>query len=302
LSDAIHKFLLADGGVRIESVKLEQVWQTIAAQRGLPGPVQDLLGQLCAASVLLSATLKFQGSLVLQLAGDGPVRLAVVECRQDFSIRAAIKLSEHADIAPDSSFTALVNPHGKGRFMVVLDPQDRGEGQQPYTGIVGLSGETLAQCLDAYFASSEQLPTHLMLAADGNTAAGMLIQRLPAEGGKAVIDEDAWNRAKHLAATATAEELLTLAPEVLVRRLFWEEDLTLFKPATVRFECSCSRLKVARVLRMLGQAEVQSILDEMGQVTVNCDYCNKVYVFDPVDSLAALRPDTVLVDAAQKLH
>jgi molecular chaperone Hsp33 len=304
---AIHKFLMADGAVRIEAARLTDAWHTIAAMRQHPQPVQRMLGELVAASTLLAATLKFNGALALQVQGDGPVRLAVVECQPDVNdaagspgkrgwlIRATVKLSERAAVAENADFKALVNPGGQGRFIVVLDPKDKLPGQQAYTGIVPLVGHTLAESLAYYFANSEQLPTQLWLAADANIAAGTLIQRMPQEGGTAATDEDAWNRARHLAATIKSEELLQLDAAELVRRVFYEETVAVLSTQPVRFACSCSRAKVASVLRMLGRDEVESILAEQGDVTVNCEYCDKVYTFDAVDAAAAF---TDLADIA----
>jgi molecular chaperone Hsp33 len=283
MTDTIHKFMHAQGGVRIEAVQLQGAWRAMSAHRNLPEPVRNMLGELVAASALLSATLKFNGALVLQVQGDGPVRLAVVECAADFGIRAAVKLREGAAIEADADFKSLVNAQGQGRFVIVLDPKDKQPGQQPYTGIVPIVGHRLAESLDYYFATSEQLPTQLLLAADDQTAAGMLLQRMPTEGGRVVQDEDAWNRSRHLLATVKRDELLGVAPEALVRRVFWEEALTLTTPRSVMHRCTCTREKVANVIRMLGRPEIDSILAESGQVEINCDYCDKAYVFDPVD-------------------
>jgi molecular chaperone Hsp33 len=290
----IHKFLMADGAVRIEAVRLTGTWQAIAGMHPYPRPVQHLLGELVAASTLLAATLKFNGALVLQLQGDGAIRLAVVECRPaqpgpGWWVRATIKLAQDAAVDDNASFKSLVSPHGGGRFIVVLDPQDKSRGQQPYTGIVPLVGQTLADCLAHYFASSEQLPTQLWLTADTETACGLLIQRMPQEGGaKARQDDDAWNRAQHLAGTIQPEELRDLESAELVRRVFYEETVAVLSKHPVQFSCSCSREKVAGVLRMLGRAEIESILAERDAVTVNCEYCGKIYSFDPVDAASAL--------------
>jgi molecular chaperone Hsp33 len=303
---AIHKFLMAQGAVRIEAARLTDTWAEIAGMRAHPPAVQHMLGELVVASTLLSATLKFNGALALQLQGDGPVRLAVVECRpapeasgsSGWLVRATVKLAAHAQINDDADFKALVNPTGNSRFIVVLDPQDKLPGQQAYTGIVPLVGHTLADSLAHYFASSEQLPTQLWLAADSGVAAGVLIQRMPTEGGKseggkaeggkrATPDEDAWNRASILAGTIKPQELLSLEATELVRRVFYEETVTVFEAQPVRFACSCSREKVAGVLRMLGRAEVESILAERNDITVNCEYCDKTYLFDAVDAAAA---------------
>jgi molecular chaperone Hsp33 len=292
---AVHRFLMAQGAVRIEAVQLTQAWQTITQRRSYPTAVQHLLGELVAASTLLAATLKFKGTLTLQAQGSGAVRLAVVECKSPahehtgLSIRATAKLAQNAEHFEQADFQTLLNAHGQGRLMVVLDPQDKLPGQQTYTGIVPLTGNSVAQCLAYYFEHSEQLPTQLWLAADAQTAAGMLIQRMPQEGGSAPADADAWPRAQHLGATLKAQELLSLASPELVRRVFYEETVNVLHTVPVRFACSCSREKVASVLRMLGRAEIESILAERDTITVDCEYCGKTYAFDAVDAAGALR-------------
>jgi molecular chaperone Hsp33 len=289
----VQRFLMASGAVRIEAVQLTHAWQAIIARRVYPPAVQQLLGELVAASTLLAATLKFNGTLTLQAQGSGAVRLAVVECKSaapdaGLSIRATAKLAPDAAQQEHTDFQALLNTRGQGRLMVVLDAQDKLPGQQAYTGIVPLVGSSVAQCLAHYFEHSEQLPTQLWLAAGQHTACGLLIQRMPQEGGSTQVDTDAWPRAQHLAATLRPQELLTLPSSELVRRVFYEETVNVLHALPVRFACSCSREKVAGVLRMLGRAEIESILSEQGTITVDCEYCGKTYGFDAVDAAGAL--------------
>jgi molecular chaperone Hsp33 len=290
----VQRFLMAGGAVRIEAVQLTHAWQAIIERRTYPLAVQQLLGELVAASALLAATLKFNGTLTLQAQGSGAVRLAVVECRStaqhnSLSVRATAKLAQDAvQQAEHADFQTLLNAHDHGRLMVVLDPQDKLPGQQAYSGIVPLSGNSVAQCLAHYFEHSEQLPTQLWLATDAQNACGLLIQRMPQEGGITQIDTDAWPRAQHLAATIKQQELLSLPSSELVRRVFYEETVTVLQALPVRFACSCSREKVAGVLRMLGRAEIESILQERDTITVDCEYCGKTYAFDAVDAASAL--------------
>lgn len=289
MSDQLSKYLFADRTVRAQTIMLEDTWRAVQARHDYPSVIISLLGELVAASALLSANLKFDGSLVLQLQGDGDVRLIVVECRANLDLRATVKLREGAVLPEDGNLQTLLNTNGNGRFTVVLDPPRKQPGQQPYQGVVPLVGDTVAAALEHYMASSEQLQTRIWLAADGEHSAGLLLQKLPHDGGNAPVaqaDEeldDTWERALHLAGTLKTDELLQTPSATLVHRLFWQEDLIAFDPMPVRFHCPCSREKVADILRLLGQAEVDDILAEQGHVEVKCDYCTEAYTFDPVD-------------------
>ncbi|MPS28502.1 MAG: Hsp33 family molecular chaperone HslO [Alcaligenaceae bacterium] len=288
MSDQLKKYLFEDQTVRAEVVSIRDTWREIQARHDYPPAIQKLLGELVAASALLAANIKFNGTVVLQLQGDGPIGLIVVECHADLGMRATVKLREGHAVPDDGTFQSLLNPHGGGRFSVVLDPQDRLPGQQPYQGIVALQGESVAQALEHYMQASEQLQTRIWLAADTGCAAGVLLQQLPRHGGKtkaepASVADDTWERAQILAETIKSEELLTLAPDALVQRLYWQETLRAFEPATVSYRCTCSREKVADVLLRLGREEIDDILAEQGRVQINCDYCVKSFEFDPVD-------------------
>lgn len=307
MTDTLNKYLFEDRSVRIEAVHLDQAWRDARAHHQYPDAITRLLGELVAASTLLAANLKFDGSLVLQLQGDGPVALLVVECRADLQLRATVKLREGHDVPGDGDLQSLLNPGGNGRFIVVLDPRNKAPGQQPYQGVVPLSGDTVAEVLEHYMRSSEQLDTRLWLQADGQHAAGLLLQRLPRTGGAGVAetasgDEDeTWSRAGQLADTIKPGELLAASSEALVHRLYWQETLLAFDPLPVRWHCPCSRAKVADMLRMLGAEEVGEILQEQETVSVTCDFCGKPYAFDAVDcaSLFAGGSDT---SPTQTLH
>jgi molecular chaperone Hsp33 len=284
MKDALIKVMFEAAPVRAEVVTVDEAWREVCDRHDYPPAVQRMLGELVAASVLLSANLKWNGALVLQMHGHGPVRLAVVECQADLSMRATVKFDSSRTIDADAGLQELLNADGEGKFVIVLDPKDRQPGQQPYQGVVPLRGQTVAEVLEHYMIASEQLHTRLYLAADTERAAGLLLQKLPIEGGHAQNpDEDAWDRAQLLANTVKPEELLQVDPQTLLRRLFWEETLRVFEPQPVTFHCSCTREKVADVLLMLGQADVQELISERGEVLVHCDYCNQAYTFDPVD-------------------
>lgn len=308
----IHKFLFEGLPVRGVLVRLTDAWTEILRRRAssnaadaYPLPVQNMLGEMVAAAALMQSNIKFNGSLILQIFGDGPVKLAVVEVQPDFGLRATATVI--GNVAPESSLSMMVNANNEGRCAITLDPKTRFPGQQPYQGVVPLFGdeheklEKLSDVLEHYMLQSEQLDTTLVLAADGNVAAGLLIQRLPLEGvgnlagslvSQANEDEiginEHYNRISILASTLKREELLTLDAETILRRLFWEETLTLFEPlagdTAPRFQCNCSRERVSKMILGLGVEETESILAERGNVEVGCEFCGLQYRFDPIDA------------------
>ncbi|MDP2804711.1 MAG: Hsp33 family molecular chaperone HslO, partial [Gallionellaceae bacterium] len=270
--DTLQKFLFEHAPVRGEIVHLDQTWQSVLDRHDYPKVLRDLMGELCAAAVLLAATLKLQGSLVLQIHGKGVVKLLVVECTGSLELRATAKWEG------DVSSGTLRELVGDGRFVITLDPKD---GNQAYQGIVALEGESVADILQNYMTRSEQLDTRLWLAADGQHATGMLLQKLPEQKGH---DADAWDRATQLADTVKREELLSLAATELIHRLYHAEDIRLFDAQGVVFNCSCSRENVARMLKMLGRQEVDEILAERKDIEVFCEFCNEQYSFDAIDA------------------
>ncbi|ADU98849.1 Hsp33 family molecular chaperone HslO [Alicycliphilus denitrificans] len=307
----LHKFLFDGLPVRGMIVRLTGAWTELLARRAgntetgaYPAPVSELLGEMAAAAVLMQSNIKFNGALVLQIFGDGPVKLAVAEVRSDLSLRATASVS--GELPAHAGMADLVNAGGGGRCAITLDPQDRLPGQQPYQGVVPLHGDRkeklhrLSDVLQHYMLQSEQLDTTLVLAANDEVAAGLLIQRMPAKGEGNLAgaagrgDEDQiglnedYNRIATLAASLTRDELLSLDVETILRRLFWEERLLRFVPqrgeSGPRFACSCSRERVGNMLRSLGIDEVQGILDERGSIEVGCEYCGQQYHFDAVDA------------------
>ena len=325
MTDELKKFVFDAAPVRGELVLLEGTWQEILRRRRYPAPVSTLLGEMMAAAALLSANLKFNGALVMQLHGDGPVRMLVVECNSDLSMRATAKIAEGAEIAEDATLASMVNVHGRGRFAITLDPHDKLPGQQPYQGIVPLSDETgplssMTEVLEQYMQASEQLDTRLWLAADNKVASGMLLQRLPSYGGtmegrpdrepaqvgetgqplhKDVQEQDldTWERVCQLGKTLRREELLEESIDTLIKRLYWEEmeaaGIRMFEPLAPHFRCSCSRLRVGAMLRTLGQPEIDGILEERGKVEIDCEFCGQHYSFDAVDCAQLFAQETV---------
>lgn len=281
---------------------------TGAAPGAYPGPVQNLLGEMAAAAVLMQSSIKFDGALILQVFGDGPVKLAVAEVQSDLRLRATATVQ--GEVLPQMDLAGLLNAHGQGRCAVTLDPKSRQPGLQPYQGVVPLTDaeghrlRSLAGALEHYMRQSEQLETTLVLAADDKVAAGLLIQRLPIQGegnleGKAATVSDAeaqaeeqaehYRRIATLAASLKREELLTLDAESILHRLFWEEKLLRFKAESAsqemapRFACTCSRERVAGMIRGLGQDEARDIVVEQGAVQVDCEFCGASYRFDEID-------------------
>ncbi len=304
----LHKFLFDGLPVRGSIVRLTDAWTDILARRqanpatgAWPPPVAELLGEMAAAGTLIQSNIKFNGALVLQIFGDGPVKVAVAEVQHDLGLRVTAKVVGH--VAVNARLPDMVNLGNKGRCAITLDPKDRFPGQQPYQGVVPLHGDRrekldkLSDVLEHYMLQSEQLDTKLVLAADSKVAAGLLIQRLPVEGegnlsGSLVsranedeigVNED-YNRIAMLAASLTREELLELDVDTILRRLFWEEKVLRFEPQTPHFACTCSRERVANMIRGLGREEAESILADQGEIDVGCDFCGQQYRFDAVDA------------------
>ena len=296
----LYKFIFEGLPVRGMIVRLSEGWQEVlrrreAASDSFPTPVRCLLGEMAAAATLMQSNIKFNGALVLQVFGDGPVKLAVAEVQPDLAFRVTAKVV--GEVPADARLEAMLNVHGQGRCAITLDPKDKQPGQQAYQGVVPLHGDQreplqqLSEVLEHYMLQSEQLDTRLILAADGRVAAGLLIQRLPVEGsgnlGTRNEDEiglnEAFNRIATLAATLTREELLALDPQAVLHRLFWEEQVRLFEPHQPRFACTCSRERVGKMLESLGREEVDGIVIEQGRVEIGCDFCGTKYHFDAVD-------------------
>lgn len=310
----LTKFIFEGLPVRGMLVRLTDGWQELLRRRPptepWPAPVRDLLGEMAAAGVLMQGNIKFNGALVLQLHGDGPLRLAVAEVQPDQRFRATATVQ--GEVPADARLEALANVNGHGRCAITLDPRDRKPGQQPYQGLVALHGDqreplqSLAQVLEHYMLQSEQLDTRLLLAANEQVAAGLLIQRLPVEGTGNLQGQDAaaarrneddiglvesYNRIAMLAGTLTREELLELPSERILHRLFWEETLRLFEPERPRFACSCSRERVQGMLRGLGEQDIRALLAERGgKVEVGCEFCGLQYHFDAVDVCGLFTP------------
>jgi molecular chaperone Hsp33 len=281
--DQLRRFIFENRPVRGHRVNLEGAWRELRAHTNHPPAVTALLGEAVAASALLAATLKFQGTLTLQLQGDGAVGLLVAQCTHDFRLRAmarceAAALRKLTDAAPgQASFRQLAG--AEGRFAVTVEADERGT---RYQGVVPLSGASLSESLEAYFASSEQLPTRVLLASDEGRAAGMLVQKLPGADDSQETEET-WAGAQQGIARLTPAEVLQGDIEEVLASAFPGHDLRLFGSTPVPFECGCSQGRVAGLLRGLGADEVRGVLKEQGAVTVTCEFCHRPYRFDTVD-------------------
>ena len=326
----LHKFLFDGLPVRGVLVRLTDAWTEILQRRasntttGAYAPaVRDMLGEMTAAAALMQANIKFDGSLVLQIFGDGPVKVAVVEVQSDLALRATATVQPQVE--PGATLSQMVNVRNLGRCAITLDPKTKFPGQQPYQGVVplfddhGHAIEKLSAVLEHYMLQSEQLDTTLVLAADDKVAAGLLIQRLPMAGagnlaGSMVSKENEdqiglnenYNRIAVLASSLKREELLTLDVETILRRLFWEESITRFEPlvgdTAPRFACNCSRERVGKMIVGLGREEAEDIISERGDIEVGCEFCGLQYRFDPIDAAQLFVDAVQIVSPGAEAH
>lgn len=269
-SDQLSRFLFEHFAVRGALVNLQESWQSIQELQNSNSMHSPVLGEALAAAALLTSSIKFRGNLGLQLQSSGQLRLVLAQCSDQGHLRGITRFDPDSRTVADDAVLSI-NLEG-------LDHRQR------YQGIVAVPDGSLSDALAAYFTQSEQLETRFWLAAGGQRAGGLMLQQLPQQSGNPqATDPDAWNRVNILAGTLTAEELLELPPSRLLRRLFHEEDVRLFDPRPLQFQCSCSPARVADMLRSLGRAEVDDILEEQNQVEVHCEYCNRPYRFDALD-------------------
>src|SRR3984885_1306271 len=321
--DCLHRFMFEQYPIRGHLVHLDAAWRALIEPREYPEAIRDTLGEAAAASLLLAATIKFEGVLSLQLQGDGPMHLMLAQCTSGLGVRGLARYTEGAiggtavgvgtgagggtgagasagtgpgaGAGVGSSAGQIGDLIGTGNLTVTLETDD---GSQRYQGIVPITGRRLAESLQVYFENSEQLPTRLWLHADASGASGMLLQRLPvadasrsAHAADTAVVDDAWRRVQLIGETLTPGELRTLGDAEILRRLFNEDDVRLYEPTPVYFRCRCSRERVGGMLQSLGETETRSVLAERGEVEVRCDFCNRAYVFDAVDVAQLFNPD-----------
>ncbi len=285
--DVLRRFLFEELGIRGEWVRLTTSWQTAKQHQQGPENAQLVLGQGLAAVVMLSATIKFNGSMILQAQGDGDVSAVVAQSTNDRKIRGLVRSN-------DSVATGnLADIFGQGRLVLTIEPDDG----NPYQGIVPLEGTNLAAAIQAYFEQSEQLNTRLWLFADATQAVGLLLQELPTQNG----DASGWERIEILANTLTEQELLSWDCEKLLYNLFNEDQIRLYDAEDVQFECACSRPRIERTLRALGAEELDSILKDEGKIEVGCQFCGEAYLFDALD-VNAFMSQEILSPSSKTKH
>ena len=289
MTDALVPFVFEGAAVRGALVRVPTVAATIVAAHPYPPALARALAELTAASVLLASTLKLDGSLLLQIAGEGPVRLAVVECTGALDVRATAQWDAARTHALGDRATLVALAGGAlGRMTITLDPRDAGT---LYQGIVALEAETVAGLIEHYLAASEQLSSRLLLSARDARAAGLLLQRLPSSG---AADDATWERVTRtldaLAPDALAADAQSL---VLLARWFPDDDLRVFEARPVRARCSCSRERVENALRIAGRDEIEAALAERGDVEVTCEFCNRRYAFTPVEARSVFAQSAV---------
>lgn len=277
--DVIQRFLFEDLPIRGELVHLDASWQEVLRRHEYPSAVRNLLGEMLTAAVLLSSTLKFEGSLIIQIQGNGPVRLAVAECTSDKTLRG---LAQWDGDVENKSFDALI---GDSTLVITIDP----EVGERYQGVVDCKQGSLATAIEDYMSRSQQIETRIWLTGHVHSTAGMLLQQMPGTVNEYGVDDDseteeAWSRLTHLAATIHNNELLELPFQEILHRLFHEEDVRIFEKQIVSFRCSCTHDRVREMLRMIGLTEVRSIIEEQGKIGVHCQFCNHYYEFDRVDA------------------
>ena len=270
-NNVLNRYLFEDLSVRGELVQLDEAYQRIISSKEYPAALQKLLGELLVSTTLLTATLKFEGSITIQLQGDGPVSLAVINGDHDQKIRGVARWE--GDIAEDSSLHDMM---GKGYLVITIEPK-KGE---RYQGVVGLEGETLADVIEGYFANSEQLKTRLWIRTGEHEgkkhAAGMMIQVMPDGTG---TPED-FEHLEQLTATVKNEELFTLPANELLYRLYNQDSVRLYEPQPVEFHCGCSRERSGAAIITVDKTEIYDILAEEGSISLHCDYCGTSYTFD----------------------
>ncbi len=270
-ADTLRRFMLEQAHVRGEWLRLDQTWQEILARADYPAFVKTILGEAVTAAVLLAATIKHDGSLTLQIRGDGPIHLLVIQATAQGTVRGLAQWNREA------TGSRLPDLFGDAQLAITLESRQNNE---RYQSLIPVEGDSLSVALETYFERSEQLPTRLWLTSDDHSAAGILLQRLP----QAEHHADDWQRASVLLDTLTHDELTQLEPEALLYRLFHEEDVRLFDAKAIGFHCTCSRERVETMVRSLGQTEATAIVEAQGKIEIICEFCNANYTLDAIDT------------------
>lgn len=286
------RFIFDDFAVRGLHVQLNDVWQHIVSQKHYPMAIRRALGQLLAAGSLLSSNLKMDGTLIVQVQGQGCLKMLVVEATSEQTVRATARWDETVNITDDADLATLLGENSI--FVLTVQPKN-GEAWQ---GIVPLEGGSIADMLMNYMARSEQLQTHITLVADDKSVGGLLLQRLPEKE----LDDATWQHVNTLADTLSTHELLQLDAQNILYRLFHETPPRVFPAENLEFACTCSRGKVSDMLLMLGGEEIGATIAQEGSITVNCDFCNEQYTFDETDINALFGRDIVSTQSQKTTH
>ncbi|MFT2097558.1 Hsp33 family molecular chaperone HslO [Marinomonas sp. 2405UD66-6] len=271
----IQRFSFDGTNVRGERVFLNSAYQDIIKRKEYPLPLEKLLGEFVAAIALLRDIIKIDGVLSIQAKGHGFLSTLMTECDEHQNLRGIAQWDDSQEVPEVISLKEVL---AGGYLAITIKPKNG----QRYQGIVEIVGDTLSECLEEYFAQSEQLPSRVWLAANGAQCGGLFLQRLPSEQAKEG-DEDAWERFTHLASTVNEEELLGLETEVLLHRLYHEEEVRLYDTKSMQFGCSCSRQRTMDAVMSLGQEEVREILIEQGSIKADCQFCAEKYEFTAAD-------------------
>ncbi|MBS0893197.1 Hsp33 family molecular chaperone HslO [Tatumella sp. JGM130] len=279
VKDQLHRYLFNNVAVRGELVNVSHTLKDIVKDHDYPQPVQELLAELLVATSLMTATLKFEGNITVQLQGDGPLSMAVINGNNHQQFRGVART--RGDIDAGSTLKQMA---GNGYLIITITPE-KGE---RYQGVVGLEGDTVAACLEDYFMRSEQLPTRMIIRQNPQGAGGILLQVLPAQD----TSTDDFEHLATLSDTIKAEELVSLPANDVLWRLYHQEDVTVFDPADIEFKCTCSHQRCGDVLKTVASEEIDQILAEDGKIDMHCDYCGAHYLYDAVD-VANIRNNTV---------
>ena len=271
--DKLTRFIFEHIPVRGMIIQLNQSWQKLQSRKAYPEAVRDVLGEFSAANALLAATLKFDGLLTMQIRGDGPINLLIMECSSQQQIRGIAKYNEAVPTSGN-----LHDLFGNGQLAITIDSRTR----ERYQGIVELEGNQISSALENYLIRSEQLETRLFLAVDQDNACGLLVQKMPDDSNN--LNQDDWNRITQLAGTIKDEELFSLDSQEIIHRLFNEDNVRLLSQEHYQFNCSCTRERVGNMLVSLGADEIHSIIREQGKIAIDCEFCSQHYEFDAVDA------------------
>ena len=273
--DLLYRYLFEEYEVRGELVQLDRTYRHIIDAQNYPVQVQQLLGELLVATSLLTATLKFEGSITVQLQGDGPVRLAVINGDHNQQLRGVARYE--GELPTDGKLQSLI---GQGQLVITITPE---QGER-YQGIIALEADTLAACLEQYFAQSEQLATKLWIRTGHHQgeprAAGILLQELPAQSEDHSAD---FEHLERLTSTIKDEELFGLEAEEILYRLYHQDKVRVFDPQAIEFRCTCSRARCEGALLQIEKEEAVAMVQELGKIDMHCDYCGAHYEFDGID-------------------